>query len=197
MVSEETIKALVGHEFPGGEYTIKHWENFSFSECTGTKPMQDGVVHPSVLFHVPILACGTTITEMMELGHADGYDSIMIESYDWDMVQPIKEDVAYKGSGKITEASRCTGAAKNTYDRIQFAFELVDPEGKLAASSIITWYYARRSFAEKAMFSILSLTIFLKQFYPKKVRTGLENLLRKAIMDGMGKMFPPKDWSKE
>ncbi len=197
MVSEETIKALIGHEFPGGEYTIKHWENFMFTGCTGAKPMQDGLVHPSVLFHVPILACGTTITEMMELGHADGPDTIMVESYDWDMVQPIKEDVTYKGSGRITEASRCEGAMNNIFDRIQFSFELVDPEGELAARSIITWYYTRRKFAEKAMFAMMALTIWMKQFYPKKIRTGIESALRKAIMGGMQKMFPPIDMTSE
>ena len=37
MVSEETIKALVGHEFPGGEYTVKHWENFLFQTRTHRK----------------------------------------------------------------------------------------------------------------------------------------------------------------
>jgi hypothetical protein len=27
------IESLVGHEFPGGEYTIEHWENFLLTEC--------------------------------------------------------------------------------------------------------------------------------------------------------------------
>ena len=143
MVSEETIKALVGHEFPGGEYLIKHWENFLLTECTGSQLMQENVVHPVALFHVPILGCKTTITEMMELGHADSYDSIMIESYEWDMIHPLKEDVSYKGNGKITEAARCVGEGGNTYDRIQFLFELVDPEGELTARSVITWNYMR------------------------------------------------------
>ncbi len=143
MVSEETIEALVGHEFPGGEYLIEHWENFLITECTGSEPMKNSMVHPAALFHVPILGCKTTITEMMELGHADSLASITIESYEWDMFHPLKEDVSYTANGKITEAARCVGELGNTYDRIQFSFELVDPEGERTARSVITWYYMR------------------------------------------------------
>ncbi len=192
MVSEETIKALVGHEFPGGEYTVKHWENVLFSECTGSKPMENGVVHPAVLFHVPILSCGTTVTKMMELGHADGPDNIMIESYEWDWLHPLKEDVTYKGSGKVTAAERCVGGTGNIYDRIQFAFEMVDPEGELTVRSVITWYYIRRRWKEKLMLGSLALTIWLKQWYPKKVRTGIESFLYRATIDGVQKMFPKR-----
>ena len=143
MVREETIKALVGHEFPGGDYLIKHWENFLLTQCTGSEPMQNNVVHPVALFHVPILSCHRTIEELYELGHADSADSIRIESCKWDMFHPLKEDISYKGNGKITETERCVGKEGNTYDRIQFLFELVDPEGELTARSVITWNYMR------------------------------------------------------
>ena len=36
--SAAEIEALVGHEFPGGTYTIAHWENFLLTECTGSEP---------------------------------------------------------------------------------------------------------------------------------------------------------------
>ena len=143
MVREETIKALVGYEFPGGEYLIKHWENFLLTECTGSQLIQNNVVHPVALFHVPILGCNTTITEMMELGHADSEASTRLESFEYDMFHPLKEDVSYKGKGKITEAERLVGEEGKTYDRIQFSFELVDPEGELTARSVITWNYMR------------------------------------------------------
>jgi hypothetical protein len=143
MVSEEVIKALAGHKFPGGEYVIEHWENFLLTECTGAELMQNNMVHPVALFHVPILGCGTTISEMFELGHADTAASIMIESYEWDMPQPLKQDTPYQASGEITSAERCKGEHGNIYDRIQFSFELADAQGSLAARSVITWYYMR------------------------------------------------------
>ena len=143
MVSEETIKALVGHEFQGGEYLIEHWENFLLTRSIGSKPMKNNVVHPTAFFHVPIYACNTTIEELYKLGHADSDASIMLENYECDMLHPLKEDVCYKGNGKITEAERIVGEGGKTYDRIQFSFELVDPEGELTARSVITWNYMR------------------------------------------------------
>ena len=143
MVSEETMKALVGHEFPGGEYLIEHWENFLLTQCTGSKLMENGVVHPAALFHVPIYACNSTIEELYEMGHADSETSIRIESYECFMFHPLEEDICYKGSGRITEAARCVGDGGKTYDRIQFLFELVNPEGELTARSVITWNFMR------------------------------------------------------
>ena len=192
MVSEETIKALVGHEFPGGEYTIKHWENFLFTECTGSKPMQDNLVHPAAIFHAPILGCKTTITEMMELGHADGPDSIMIESYEWDWFLPLKEDVSYKATGKITEAERRAGEMGNVYDRIRFSFELVDPEGELTARSVITWYYMRRRWIEKLSMASMRPMIWTKKILPARVRGLVDSLMIRIAMMGIKRMFPKK-----
>ncbi len=143
MVSEETIKALVGYEFRGGEYLVEHWENFLLTESMGGQPLKDSVVHPTAFYHVPIYACNTSIEELYELGYADSVASITLESYECDMLHPLKEDVSYKGKGKITEAARCTGEEGKTFDRIQFSFELVNPEGELTARSVITWNYMR------------------------------------------------------
>ena len=190
MVSEETIAALVGHEFPGGEYTVKHWENFLFTDCTGVKPMQNNVVHPSALFHVPILGSNTTVTEMMEIGHAEGPDKIQIESYEWDWFHPLKEDVAYKVTGKITEADRRKGDMGNVYDRIQFFFELFDPEGELTARSVITLYFMRFRWIDKLSLGMMPLIVGMKKLFPKPLRTGFESLMLKMAMIGVKKMFP-------
>jgi len=190
MISDEKIKALIGHEFPGGEYTVKHWENFLFTDCTGVKPMQNNVVHPSSLFHVPILGSNTTVTEMMEIGHAEGPDKIQIESYEWDWFHPLKEDVAYKVTGKITEAERCKGEMGNIFDRIQFFFELFNPEGELTARSVITWFYMRERWQEKLMMASMPFMIWMKKLLPKPLRTGFESLMLKMAMIGVKKIFP-------
>jgi hypothetical protein len=189
MVDEKVIKALVGHEFPGGEYLIEHWENFLLTQCTGAQLMQNNVVHPVALFHVPIQCCNTSITEMFRLGHADTADSIAIESYQWEMPQPLKEDVTYKGSGKITEAARCKGGVGNIYDRIQFSFELTDPQGKLAARSIITWYYMRRNKVEKF---VIALMLSIKKILPANAKKKFEATMIQMSGSGMEKMFPHK-----
>ena len=143
-VSEESIRAIVGHQFPGGTYTIEHWENFLLTACTGSELMRDGVVHPVALFHVPILGSGTSIAEMFALGQADSDFSIGIESYDWQMYRPVKENTPYQVSGQVISAERQKDEQDHVYDRIEFRFELAEPAGNLAASSTIVWHYNRR-----------------------------------------------------
>lgn len=138
----EEIRALVGHRFPGGHYTIAHWENFLLTECTGAEPLPDDLAHPVALFHVPILGADTSIGEMFELGQADSDASIGIESYDWEFMQPLREEYEYRIDGEITAADRHEEGGR-VYDRIQFRFDLADETGALAARTTITWHYGR------------------------------------------------------
>jgi len=138
----DAIAALVGHEFPGGEYTIAHWENFLLTECTGAEPLPDGLAHPVALFHVPILGAKTSIKEMFELGQAESDFSIGIESYDWEIYRPLEEEVAYRITGRVTAADRRSQDGR-TFDRIQFRFDLAQPDGAPAARATITWHYGR------------------------------------------------------
>ena len=140
---EAEIRAIVGHQFPGGPYTVAHWENFLLTECTGAELLPDGMVHPVVLFHMPILGSRTTIGEMFALGQAESDYSIGIESYDWEMFEPLSEEVAYAVSGKVVAADRVGPAEGRIYDRIQFQFEVAQPDGVLAARTTITWHYNR------------------------------------------------------
>ena len=138
----EEIRALVGHEFPGGEYTIAHWENFLLTECTGAEPLPEDLAHPVALFHMPILGARTSIAEMFALGQAESDFSIGIESYDWEIYQPLREELKYRVTGRITEADRQKGST-SPFDRIQFQFDLEDPDGTHTARTTITWHYRR------------------------------------------------------
>ena len=141
--TEAEINAIVGHAFPGGIYRIDHWENFLLTGCTGADILPGGMVHPVVLFHMPILGCGTSIGEMFALGKAESDFSIGIESYDWEMFIPLREDVAYNISGRVVSADRRKTPDGKPFDRIQFQFEVAQPDGALAARTTITWHYRR------------------------------------------------------
>lgn len=140
--STEDIRALVGRRFPGGTYSIAHWENFLLTECTGAAPLPDGLAHPVALFHAPILGAKTTIKEMFTVGWAESDFSIGIESYDWEMFRPLREETPYRVTGEVSEADRCAAEGR-FFDRIQFRFELFAPDGALAARATITWHYRR------------------------------------------------------
>ena len=140
----EQIAALLGHRFPGGQYSIEHWENVLLTGCTGANLLPDGMVHPVALFHIPIRGCGTSIAEMFALGQAESDLSILIESYDWEMFAPLREQTCYDISASITAADRRSNDAGNLYDRIQFCFEMRS-QGELCARSTITWHYTRNT----------------------------------------------------
>ena len=143
--SESDITALVGHEFPGDTYTIAHWENYLLTECTGGNQLPSGLAHPVALFHAPILGANTSIAEMFELGQAESDFSIGIESYEWEFFAPLKEELEYTVTGRITEADRRHEAGK-VFDRIQFQFDLHEDPNTPAARTTVTWHY-RRNFA--------------------------------------------------
>lgn len=143
--AETDIMRLAGHQFPGGFYTVAHWENYLLTECTGAELLPNGMVHPVVLFHLPIIGADTSIAEMFALGQAESDLSIMIESYDWEILQPLREETRYRVSGGISSAERCKNAQGKLYDRIQFCFEVHTPEETLAARTTITWHYTRRT----------------------------------------------------
>lgn len=139
--TEESVKEIIGHQFPGGDYLIAHWENFLLTECTGAQALPDGLAHPVALFHMPILGAGTSIAEMFELGQATSVFSIGIESYEWEIFSPLREDVNYSVGGQILDARRVVDE-KRTYDRIVFRFDLKFEDEPVARTTVI-WHYNR------------------------------------------------------
>ena len=139
----DEIEALAGHHFKGGEYTIAHWENVLLTGCTGADLLPDGMAHPIALFHLPITGAGTSIADMFALGQAESDLSIMIESYDWEYFQPLVEEMRYQVAGRVHSARRCEDDEGNTYDRIQFVFDVSTADETPVARSTITWHYTR------------------------------------------------------
>jgi hypothetical protein len=140
---EEDIVALAGSRFPGGHYTVAHWENALLTECTGAELLPGGMVHPVALFHLPIMGAGTSIAEMFALGQAESDLSILIESYDWETFRPLYEETRYRVGGSIVSAERRKNDEGKFYDRVQFCFEVRQPDDTLAARTTITWHYTR------------------------------------------------------
>ncbi len=137
------IAALVDYQFPGGTYTVAHWENFLLTACTGSVPLPNGRVHPVALFHVPIIGAGTSIAEMFAVGYAESDFSIGIESYDWELFKPMQEEESYAVQARITVAERITQDNGTFHDRIQFRFDLSQADSKPVARATITWIYGR------------------------------------------------------
>ena len=144
MPTEASVKEIIGHQFPGGEYLIAHWENFLLTECTGAQALPDGLAHPVALFHMPILGAGTSISEMFELGQATSEFSIGIESYEWEIYSSLREGTLYQISGQILDAKRVQENGR-VFDRIVFRFDLAHDEQAVARTTVI-WHYNRGTY---------------------------------------------------
>lgn len=139
----EELAALVGHRFPGGTYRVAHWENWLLTDCTGREPMPDGLVHPIVLFHAPILGAGTSIAELFRLGGASGAGgSVGLVGYDWEYFEPLREDVEYRVDGGIVSAERRTSESGAVSDHVAFSIELC-VDGDVHASITNRWQFRR------------------------------------------------------
>jgi hypothetical protein len=138
----ESLTNLIGHQFPGGEYLIEHWENFLLTDCTGADLMANGVVHPIALFHVPIIGAQTSIAEMFALGQAESDFSISIESYDWHFHSPLKENVRYSVTGGIIDVQLDLSEGGRRYDLITFRFEIAGANQPVATTEV-AWHYNR------------------------------------------------------
>lgn len=87
----------------------------------------------------------TNIAETLALRQAESDLSLIPESYGWEMFETIKEEVTYSITGKIIAAERRQNEQGQTYDWVQFCFEMTSPEKVLSARSIITWQYTRNT----------------------------------------------------
>ena len=86
-----------------------------------------------MLFDVPILGAGTSIEELFALGRAGGGSgSVGLESYDWEYLQPLRENVDYRVDGGIVGAERVVTGAGAVVDRVGFCIELFDGERLVA-----------------------------------------------------------------
>lgn len=141
--SEEEMLALVGHRFPGGTRIIEHWENWLLTDCTGRPQLEEGLVHPVALFHVPIQGAGTSIAELFALVHADGAGAVGLDGYDWEYFQPLREDVEYRFDGGVIEVERCRSKSGKPYDRFVFSISLSDASGSLVARITNHWRLQR------------------------------------------------------
>ena len=144
-MDEGALARLVGHPFPGGRYLVAHWENWLLTDCAGRAPMADDLVHPIVLFHAPILGAGTSIAELFRLGQAScAGGSVGLLGYDWEYLEPIREDLDYQVEGAIISAERSTSASGAVDDHVAFRIEL-SLGGTPVARVTNRWRFRRRA----------------------------------------------------
>ncbi|MFM7409314.1 MAG: hypothetical protein ACKO3L_00720 [Actinomycetota bacterium] len=137
---------ILGYRFPGGRYTIAHWENFLLTDCTTSAQLPDGLVHPVALFHVPILGSGINIAKLFEVCGAEGPGSVGLDGYDWEYFSRLRIDTEYDVQGSIVDWEHMLDDKGNAYDAMKFAIELRDVanDNALVARVTNSWRFRRQ-----------------------------------------------------
>ena len=138
-LDEAELAALVGHRFPGGRYRVAHWENWLLTDCTGSEQLPSPLVHPVALFHLSILGSRISIQELFAMLRAASQGGVSLVGYDWELLQPLREDVDYVCEGGITEAQRHTGTEGRASDAITFLIEVFDDDARPVARVTNRW----------------------------------------------------------
>ena len=144
-MTDDELAALVGHRFPGGRRTVERWENWLLTDCTRRAPMTDGLLHPIVLFHVPIQAAQTSIGELFELfGNDAAAGSVSLLGYDWEYPAPMREGIEYVATGGIVAVERIAADDGTVgWDDMSFSIELHDGAGDLCGRITNHWRFHR------------------------------------------------------
>lgn len=141
----ETMEALVGWEFPGGEFTIEAWENFLLHDITLAPPPRHGFGHAIYAFHAPLAGMGITYQEFFDVCHAESADRIRAGEYDFRFEEPLREGVTYRISGEIEHVERKRGARAGLFDLVRFRLDMTDPDGVVACSAGNSWIFLREA----------------------------------------------------
>ena len=144
LVTEAEMQTLVGHRFPGGEFTIEPWENTLFCDAMECPPLPGGLAHPSYLFHAPLAGLGVGYKEIFALGRAESDDAIRAGEYDWTIHRPLMVGATYRMAGEFTGVERKRGRRAGLMDVVSFRIDVHESDGDaLAATVAQSWCFLR------------------------------------------------------
>ena len=139
----DDMRALVGYRFPGGTYTIEHWENFLVHDVTGAGAPAGGLAHPVYAFNAPLAAMGMTYQEFFDLCRAESNEAIRAGGYDFEYHQPLREGTTYRVDGSILEVDRKRGKRAGIFDLVRFQLRMTDGDGEPALTATNEWIFLR------------------------------------------------------
>lgn len=143
-VSVEQMEALVGHQFPGGTFTIHHWENVLLCDAMACDPLPDGLAHPSYLFHAPLAGLGVSYGDIFELCYAESEEAIRAGEFVWDVREPLRVGHTYRMAGEILSVVRKRGRRAGLMDIVTFRIDAHEStDDSLVTSTTYSWVFLR------------------------------------------------------
>lgn len=137
---------LIGHEFPGGEFSVEEHERWLSHEAMKSPPIKPPLLHPVWVLLGSLRGMGMTIEELVALADVSP-DGVLFGETELEQLEPLRTGVRYAVSGRIVSLERRQGKRAGTFDVLAFRMEISgtgDDEGRLAASSTQSFLIMRQ-----------------------------------------------------
>lgn len=134
---------MIGHQLPGGSFTIAEYERWLGHDAMLAPPLPPGLLHPVWILLGALRGMGVSSEELVGLVEASPEDGVLFGETTLDQHTPLRAGVSYAVTGEITGLTRRTGRRAGTMDLLTFALSVLDPDGTLAAVSTQTFIVMR------------------------------------------------------
>ena len=142
-VTLDEMQLLIGWRFPGGSYTIPHWENFLVTDVMCSPQLPDNLAHPAYCFQAPLAGMGISYAEFFDVCRAESDDAIRAGEYDFEIHQPLREGEHYSIQGEIIDVERKRGRRTGPFDLVTFRLEMLDTADRLCVVATNSWVFLR------------------------------------------------------
>jgi len=133
---------LVGHEFPGGTYTLPAYEAWLWADAVLADP-DAGVAHPGMAYMVGLHGGGASIGDIMELFGADVDSGVLFGEVEFTFAGVLRPGETYAVSGGVVDVERKQGRRVGVFDRATFEHRIDDAGGARVATVTHTWIFPR------------------------------------------------------
>jgi acyl dehydratase len=143
-MDEAALGGVVGHRFPGGQFTVAPYEHWLTCDAVGATPTRSGLAHPMFVYYAALGGMGIDLDELFALVDATADDGVMFGEAAIDVHEPLRVGATYTVRGGVTAAERKAGRRAGVFDVVTFALDVVGEHGRVCATSTNSFVFPRR-----------------------------------------------------
>lgn len=121
----DSLTALVGHRFPGGEYAVEPWRAWLVADTALDTP-DAARAHPLFAWLAGIGGWGTSWDDFFALFGADADDGPMFGEHETVLHRPLRVGDRYQVSGEVVSVDRKTGRSTGVFDIVGYRLSMHD-----------------------------------------------------------------------
>lgn len=136
---------VVGTRFPGGVFTVEEYERWLSHDAMHAPALPAGLLHPVWVLLGALRGMGITTDELTAIADAGAHDGTLFGETELEQRAPLRAGVEYAVRGGVTDLVRRESQRAGRIDLMTFRLEIVSPGGEVAAVSVQTFIFPRRS----------------------------------------------------